>query len=88
MKDFFILISDHGNAIVSKLITYFGLYVGIGGGTVQVIAANTIDNKIVQACANAAPSWLAYVPAIAAITLSIKHITDMYFKFKDRQGKE
>ena len=84
MQDFFLLISDGGNALASKFITFFGVSVGLGGGAVQVVAANSQNNEFVRVCTEAAPHWLAYVPAIAAITLSVKHIADMYYTYKDR----
>jgi hypothetical protein len=84
MQDFFLMISDNGNILASKLITFFGLSVGLGGGTIQIVAANS-QQEFIQACVQSTPIWLAYVPAIAAITLSIKHIADMYYTYKDRK---
>jgi len=86
MHDFFLLISDSGNVFASKLITFLGLTLGIGGGTIQLVAANT-QQEFIQTCAQAAPAWLVYVPAVAAITLSIKHIVDMYYTYKDRKSR-
>ena len=79
VQDFFMLISDGGNAIASKLITYVGVALGIGGGAVQVISANT-QNEFLQKCAEASPSWLVYVSALAAASLAMKNITDMYYR--------
>ena len=79
VQDFFMLISDGGNAFASKLITYFGVAVGIGGGTVQAVIASS-DNEFLQECAKASPNWLAYISAFAAASLAMKNITDMYYK--------
>jgi len=87
MQDFFLLISDGGNALASKFINFFGISVGLGGGAVQMVAAKMPANPIIEACVQASPHWLAYIPAVAAITLSVKHIADMYYTYKDRNPK-
>ena len=79
VQDFFMLISDSGNAFASKLITYVGVAVGIGGGAVQVVAASA-DNELLQACSETTPNWLPYVSAVAALSLAMKNLTDMYYK--------
>ena len=78
VQDFFMMISDGGNVIASKMITYFGVALGIGGGAAQVIAANS-QNEFLQKCAESSPSWLVYVSAFAAFSLAMKNITDMYY---------
>ena len=70
------LISDSGNPIASKLVTYLGVGVGVGGGTAQGIA-RTSQN---ECCANQSPDWLAYAPAIGVASLVIKNISDWYFR--------
>jgi len=73
------LISDSGNPIVSKVITYLGVGVGVGGGTAQGIARNS-QNGFIQYCADHSPEWLAYAPAIGVASLVIKNISDWYFR--------
>jgi uncharacterized protein YneR len=73
------LISDSGNPIASKFITYLGVGVGVGGGTAQGIARNS-QNDFIQYCADQSPEWLAYAPAIGVASLVIKNISDWYFK--------
>lgn len=75
-------ISDSGNPIASKVVTYFGVAGGVGGGTVQVVS-NASTSKFVQDCANITPDWLAYVPAIGVASLILKHLADVYFRRKE-----
>ncbi len=72
-------ISDSGNPLTSKLIMYFGVGAGVGGGTVQTISKNT-NHEIIEQCAAIAPDWLAYIPAIGVASLVIKNACDIYFK--------
>ena len=72
-------ISDSGNPITSKIIMYFGVGAGVGGGTVQTIAKNT-SNEFMQQCAEMTPDWLAYVPAVGVSSLVIKNIADWHFR--------
>lgn len=72
-------ISDSGNPIASKIITYFGVGAGVGGGTAQAIVKNSA-NDFVQACADATPEWLVYAPAVGVASLVIKNICDWHFR--------
>lgn len=86
VQDFFMMISDGGNVVASKLITYVGVAIGIGGGAVQV-ATSTLNSDFLQQCADASPSWLIYVSAFAAASLTCKNITDIYYtkaRYKDK----
>ena len=87
VQDFFLLISDGGNIVASKLITYVGIAVGIGGGAAQAVVANS-DNAFLQACSEGAPSWLAYISAAAACSLALKNITDMYYRRLEHKSKK
>ena len=73
--------------MASKLITYIGVALGIGGGAVQHIAANT-QNEFLQQCAEASPNWLVYFSAFAAASLAMKNITDMYYKRLEHKRNE
>ena len=77
--EFLKLISDSGNPLVSKIITYLGVGVGVGGGAAQGIARSS-QNEIVQACADMSPDWLAYAPAIGVASLVIKNASDWHFR--------
>ena len=78
-------ISDSGNPVLSKIITYLGVG-GIGGGSAQAIANSKVieSNKhisdIVNTCAEAAPEWLVYVPAVGVASLLLKNISDFIFR--------
>ena len=91
MSDLLKMISDSGNVVLSKFITYFGVGVGIGGGTVQAVSHHKVlpspVNEIVQTCADVSPDWLAYMPAIAAVSLLIKNIADVYYKRLEHKAK-
>ena len=81
--ELFKVISDQGNIVISKFITYFGVSVGLGGGTAQVIASNSTAQavqEVVEICAAASPTWLSYAPFIAAVSLALKHIADIIFR--------
>jgi len=73
------LISDSGNPVASKFVTFLGVGVGVGGGTAQEIA-KTSQNEIVTFCANNTPDWIAYAPAIGVLSLVIKNISDYHFR--------
>ena len=77
--EFLKLISDSGNPLVSKIVTYLGVGVGVGGGAAQGIARSS-QNEIVQACADIAPDWLAYAPAVGVASLVLKNTSDWYFR--------
>ena len=79
MSEFLKLISDSGNPLISKLITYLGVGVGVGGGAAQGIARNS-SSEIVQYCATQTPDWLAYAPALGVLSLVIKNICDWHFR--------
>jgi len=80
-------ISDHGNPMLSKLINYFGVGVGVGGGTVQVAASQIHNNPIVDACANAAPDWIVYAPIVGVVSLVIKNAADFIFRRIEHKHK-
>ena len=77
--EFLKLISDSGNPLVSKIITYAGVGIGVGGGAAQGIARSS-HNEIIQACADMSPDWLAYAPAVVVTSLVIKNASDWHFR--------
>ena len=87
MIELFKAISDQGNLMISKVITYFGISVGIGGGAVQAVANSNSSNEIIQQCAGMTPEWLAYMPGIAATSLVIQNISNVYFRRLEAKAK-
>lgn len=80
-------ISDNGNPILSKIINYFGVWVGVGGGTVQVAATQIIDNPVIEACKNIAPDWIVYAPAVGVLSLVIKNMADVIYRRIEHKHK-
>lgn len=76
-------ISDHGNAIASKVITYFGI-ASIGGGGVLGVANGTAE-KVAQAQTFGLPDWAAVVSIVGGLCLIIKNGVDTYYTLKDRR---
>ena len=91
MIEVFRAISDQGNVLASKLITYLGVSVGIGGGAAQIVASKNLDNELVQQCIQSTPTWLMYtsiiVPAVAAISLIVKNLADVVFRRIEHKEK-
>lgn len=79
-------ISDHGNAIASKFITYFGM-VSIGGGGVLGVANDTAQ-KIAEQQSFGLPDWAAVVSIVGGLCLIIKNGVDTYYTIKDRRAKK
>ena len=79
------IISDSGNPMISKSITYLGVG-GIGGGSAQVFANSQLVKdsqqmtEIINTCASATPEWLIYVPAIGVASLLFKNVSDFIFR--------
>ena len=85
LSDSIRVISDSGNPVISKLITYFG-FTGAGISTAQVAAESSAIQKAIpaaaefsRACAES-PQWIVYIPAFVAFTLAFKHGADFYFR--------
>ena len=76
-------ISDHGNALASKLITYFGV-VSIGGGGALGVTNGTAS-KIVESQSFGLPDWAAVVSIVGGLCLIIKNAVDTYYTLKDRR---
>ena len=79
-------ISDHGNAIASKFITYFGMASIGGGGALGV--ANDTAQKIVEQQSFGLPDWAAVVSIVGGLCLIIKNGVDTYYTIKDRRAKK
>ena len=79
-------ISDHGNVIASKAITYFGL-ASIGGGGALGVANNTAQ-KVVLDQSFGLPDWAAVVSIVGGICLIIKTVVDTYYKIKNEREKK
>jgi hypothetical protein len=79
-------ISDHGNALVSKAVTYFGV-VSIGGGGALGVASGTAE-KIAQNQSFGLPDWAAIVSIVGGICLIIKNSIDAYYTIQDRRERK
>lgn len=78
-------ISDHGNAIASKVITYFGV-VSIGSGGALGVASGTAE-KLAQNQSFGLPDWAAVVSIVGGVCLIIKNSIDAYYTVKDRRQR-
>ncbi len=74
-------ISDHGNVVVSKFVTYAGVSAGIGGGSVLGIVNGTAT-KVVESQGFGVQDWAAVVAIVSGICLAIKSIVDTYLNVK------
>lgn len=75
-------ISDHGNVIASKIITYFGI-VSIGSGGALGVASGTAE-KLAYNQSFGLPDWAAVVSIVGGLCLIIKNSIDAYYTVKDR----
>lgn len=80
-------ISDHGNALASKLVTYFGVSAGIGGGTVLGVANGTAQ-KLVTSQGFGIQDWAAVVAIVSGLCLAIKTVVDTYYSVQDRKERK
>ena len=79
-------ISDHGNTILSKAVTYFGV-VSIGSGGALGVASGTAE-KIAQNQVFGLPDWAAMVSIVGGICLIVKNSIDAYCTVQDRREKK
>lgn len=79
-------ISDHGNVIASKIVTYFGV-VSIGSGGALGVASGTAE-KIAQNQSFGLPDWAAIVSIVGGICLIIKNSIDAYYTVQDRRERK
>lgn len=69
-------ISDYGDALVSKMIHHFGLWVGVGGGAVTYSVGKTVAQTQMSPITSFVLEWGGLISMVAASTLIIKNITD------------
>ncbi len=74
-------ISDHGNVVISKFVTYAGVSAGIGGGSVLGIVNGTAT-KVVESQGFGVQDWAAVVAIVSGLCLAIKSIVDTYLNVK------
>lgn len=86
LSNFLHTISDHGNAMVSKLITYTGV-ASIGTGGVLGVASGTAE-KLAQAQGFGWADYAAIVSIISGVCLIIKNLVDVYYTIKEKQSKK
>lgn len=77
------IISDHGNIIASKGVTYFGI-ASISVGGVSGAASGTV-NKIIESQSFGLPDWAAVISIVGGLCLIIKNGVDTYYTIKDRR---
>lgn len=77
-------ISDHGNAVASKVVTYYGL-ASIGTGGVLGATSGTVD-KVVQSQGLGITDYAAIVSMIGGVCLIIKNLVDVYYTIKEKQS--
>lgn len=80
-------VSDHGNTIASKLVTYMGVSAGIGGGSVLGVVNGTAG-KIAKSEQFGIQDWAAVVAIISGLCLAIKTAVDTYYTVQDRKDKK
>lgn len=80
-------ISDHGNALASKAVTYMGVSAGIGGGSVLGVVNGTAG-KVVNSQQFGVQDWAAVVAIVSGACLAIKTIVDTYYTIQDRKDKK
>ena len=86
VNDIFHAISDHGNAVLSKFVTYFGV-VSIGSGGALGVANGTAS-KVAQDQFLTLPDYAAIVSIIGGICLVIKNAVDIYYKIKEKRSEK
>lgn len=78
--------SDHGNAIASKAVHYFGL-ASVGGGVVMGAASDTVS-RITNPEIWQLSDWAAIVSIVGGITFIIKNVVDTYFNVKNSKERK
>jgi hypothetical protein len=75
-------ISDHGNEIASKAITWFGVAsVGTGAG---IGVVNDSASKLLDPSSWGLAEYASIVAICGGLTLIIKNLVDVYFTIKNR----
>lgn len=77
-------ISDHGNAVASKVVTYYGL-ASIGTGGALGVTSGTVD-KVVQSQGLGLADYAAIVSIIGGVCLIIKNLVDVYFTIQEKRN--
>lgn len=78
--------SDHGNAIASKAVHYFGL-ASLGGGFVMGAASDTASRIFTPEIWQLS-DWAAVTSIVGGISFLIKNAVDTYFSIKNKGRKE
>ena len=79
-------ISDHGNALISKGITYYGL-ASIGTGGALGVTSGTVE-KVTQSQGLGLSDYAAIVSIIGGVCLIIKNLVDVYFTIKEKRNEK
>lgn len=78
-------ISDHGNALLSKVTYYYG-YASLGTGAVLATANQTLD-RISEPSTWGIQDYAAVVAMVGGVTLIIKNLVDLYFTIINKGKK-
>lgn len=79
-------ISDHGNTLASKVVTYYGL-ASIGTGGALGVASGTAE-KVAQSQGLGLADYAAIVSIIGGVCLIIKNLVDVYFTIQEKRNAE
>lgn len=81
-------ISDQGNVIASKVITYLGV-TSIGAGATLGVANDTVQKVIShEPSVWTLPDYAALVSIFAGLSLIIKTVVDTYYKVKNERKEK
>lgn len=87
LSNLFHAISDNGNLIASKAITYWGV-LSIGTGGALGVSSGTVD-KVVHSQGLTLADYAAIVSLVGGVCLIIKNLVDVYYTIKEkRSGKK
>lgn len=78
-------ISDHGNALLNKLLYSYG-YLSISAGAILATANQTLD-RISEPATWGIQDYAAVVAMVGGVTLIIKNLVDLYFTIINKGKK-
>lgn len=85
ITDLLHLVSDHGDAMVSKAINYIGAASIAAGGT-NAVVANSVESQ--SEAMLVISDWAGIVSICGGLVFIFKLFTDMYFNYKKDKREE
>lgn len=79
--------TEHGNVIISKVVTFMGVSAGIVGGGALGVSNNTVS-KIANSQEFGLPDWAAVVAIVSGICLVIKNSVEVYYTIKNEKRRD